>query len=151
MNPTHIKGANRVFNPPSDWDSATDGECASLPVLDTGRFFQSAWLPDPQEIACMQAGAPVVVTIWGRQFPPLAVGTGPKPGYVTMEAYEAAFAALRNLTFMCRTSGEVRNDAKIAEALELAEVVVGQIPSDARRRDGDPDVLKCAPPPGSIE
>jgi len=151
MNPTTIRNANRVMQPPRDWDESKNGPCAPLPVLYTGEFFQSAWLPDPQEIECMRAGAPVIVTIWGQQLPPHAVSTMPRPGYVTIEAYEAAFAALRNLVFMCRTASgtAIGGDAQLYKSVELAESVVGQIPADARRRDGDPDALKVNPPQGT--
>lgn len=152
MNPTRIPNANRIFTPPKDWDEARNGECSPLPVLDTGEFFQSAWVPDPVEIDCLKAGAPVVVTIWGRQLPPHSVSTMPKPGYVTEEAYRAAFAALRNLTFMCRTASGLalgaNADRQLLGSIELAESVVGEIPADAHREGGDPDMLKCEPPQG---
>lgn len=151
MEPTKIPGANRVLAPPPDWDPR-DGECSPLPVLFTGRFFQSAWQPSPQEIECMQAGAPVIVTIWGHSLPPHAVGTMPKPGYVPMEAYQAAALALRNLTFMCRTAKGLalgaNADPQLLGSLELAESVIGQIDPEASRERGDPDAERAAVPPG---
>jgi hypothetical protein len=151
MNPTTIPGANRVFQPPKDWDAERQGVCEPLPVLDTGEFFQAAWLPDGQELACLQAGAPVVVTIWGRSLPPHAVAVMPKPGYVTREAYDAAAAALRNLLFMCRTSREVTrgDDPALLASLTLAESVVGEVAPDARRKDGDAQAFTVQPPQGS--
>lgn len=150
MEPTKIPGANRVLAPPPDWDYATDGKCSPLPVLYTGRFFQSAWQPSPEEIDCMRAGAPVIVTIWGQGLPPHAVGTMPKPGYVPIEAYQQAVLALRNLTFMCRTAKGLalgaNADPQLLGSIELAEGVVGQIPSDASRASGDPDAQTAVPP-----
>lgn len=151
MNPTPIPGANRVFQPPRNWDVERQGPCDPLPVLDTGEYFQSAWTPESHELACLNAGAPVVVTIWGRALPPHSVGVMPKPGYVTREAYDAAAAALRNLLFMCRTSSQVTrgDDAQLLASLTLAESVVGEVAPDARRKDGDSEAFKVQPPQGS--
>lgn len=152
MNPTHIPNANRRLGPPRDWDEARNGPCEVLELLDTGEFFQSAWVPDSQEVACIQAGAPVVVTVWGRSHPPIAVAVMPKPGYVTMEAYQAVFATLRNLTFMCRTASGLslgaNADPQLLGSIELAESVVGQIRADASRRAGDPQMLEVPVPQG---
>lgn len=151
MNPTKIPGANRILNPPRDWDFEHNGPCDALEVLDTGKFFQSAWVPDSLELACINAGAPVVLTIWGRQLPPASVSVMPRPGFVTEEAYQAAALALRNLLFMCRTSSEVTrsDDAQLLRSLALAESVVGEIPADARREAGDPEAMKVEAPSGS--
>jgi hypothetical protein len=151
MNPTKIPGANRILNPPRDWDHERNGPCDPLPVLDSGEFFQSAWVPDSQELACLNAGAPVVLTIWGRNLPPANVAVMPKPGYVTLEAYQAAAMALRNLLFMCRTSRAITHgdDAQLIGSLALAESVVGEIPADARREKGDPEALTQQPPQGT--
>lgn len=151
MNPTKIPGANRILNPPRDWDVDRNGPCDALEVLDTGQFFQSAWVPDSQELACLNAGAPAVMTIWGRQLPPASISVMPKPGYVTEEAYQAAALALRNLTFMCRTSRVVTaaDDSQLLQSIALAESVIGEIPPDARRDKGDPEAFKTEPPQGS--
>lgn len=150
MNPTHIPNANRRLGPPRDWDEERNGPCEVLELLDTGEFFQSAWVPDSQEVACIQAGAPIVVTVWGRSHPPIAVAVMPKPGYVTVEAFQAAFSALRNLTFMCRTATGLalgtNADPQLLGSIELAESVVGQIPADANRRAGDPKMLEVPIP-----
>jgi len=151
VNPTTIPGANRVFQPPRDWDVERQGPCEPLPVLDSGEFFQSAWMPEPAELECMRAGAPVIITIWGRNLPPHGVNVMPKPGYVTREAYDAAAAALRNLLFMCRTSRDVThgNDPALLASLTLAESVVGEVAPDARRKDGDAQAFNVQPPQGS--
>jgi hypothetical protein len=151
MNPTRIPGANRILNPPIDWDYATNGPCDALEVLDSGQFFQSAWVPDSLEVACINAGAPIVLTIWGRMLPPASVSVMPRPGFVTEEAYQAAALALRNLLFMCRTSRAVTrsDDPQLLQSLTLAESVVGEIAPDARRDQGDPLAQKVDPPAGS--
>jgi hypothetical protein len=152
MNPTKIPGANRILHPPRDWDVERQGPCESLEVLDTGEFFQSAWVPDSQELACLNAGAPAIMTIWGRNLPPASISVMPKPGYVTRETYDAAAMALRNLLFICRTSRAVTHsdDAQLFASLAVAESVVGEIPPDAKRDKGDPQAFKTEPPPGSV-
>lgn len=147
MNPTHIPGANRVLGPPKDWDAERQGPCDPLPVLDTGEFFQSAWIPDPVEIDCMRAGAPVIVTIWGRALPPHSVGTMPKPGYVPADVYRACHIALRNLLFMVRTSRAQMDDAQLFGAAGIAEQVVGEIEPLAKRENGDKRAQDVRIPP----
>jgi hypothetical protein len=147
MNPTHIPGANRVLTAPRDWDAERNGPCDPLPVIDTGEFFQSAWIPDPVEIDCMQAGAPVIVTIWGRALPPHSVSTMPKPGYVPADAYRQAHLALRNLLFMVRTSRSVMEDAQLFGAAAIAERVVGEIDPLAKRDQGDKRAQEVPLPP----
>lgn len=151
MNPTKIPGANRILHAPKDWDESRKGPCESLEVLDTGEFFQSAWIPDSQELACLNAGAPAIMTIWGRHLPPASISVMPKPGYVTREAWDAVAMALRNLLFVCRTSRAVTQsgDTQLLASLTLAESVVGEIPADARRDKGDPQAFKTEPPQGS--
>jgi hypothetical protein len=108
-------------------------------------------VPDSLELACLNAGAPAVLTIWGRSLPPASISVMPKPGFVTLEAYQAAAMALRNLLFMCRTSRDVTrsDDTQLLASLTLAESVVGEIAPDARRDKGDPDAFKAEPPQGS--
>lgn len=137
MNPTHIPGANRVLVAPRDWDAERNGPCEALPVIDSGEFFQSAWIPDPLEVECMRAGAPCVVTIWGRGLPPHSVSVMPKPGFVPAESYQQAFLALRNLVFMCRTARGINEDTALIGSIAVAEKVVGEIKPDARRKEGD--------------
>jgi hypothetical protein len=156
MKPVDIPNANRRLGAPKDWDTARNGPCETLAMYDSGEFFQSAWLPDARELACLNEGAPAVLTVWGRMHPPVEVNVMPKPGYVTAEAFQALFAALRNLTFMCRTaSGSTLNgDLRLLASIELAESVVGEIPADARRDKGDADAFKVDVPqayPANVE
>lgn len=156
MKPVDIPNANRRLGAPKDWDTARNGPCETLAMYDSGDFFQSAWLPDARELACLNEGAPAVLTVWGRMHPPVEVNVMPKPGYVTAEAFQALFTALRNLTFMCRTaSGSTLNgDLKLLASIELAESVVGEIPADARRDKGDADAFKVDVPqayPANLE
>ncbi|UPU01130.1 hypothetical protein J4G48_0031895 [Bradyrhizobium barranii subsp. apii] len=41
---------------------------------------ETAWLPTPEEIAAIVAGAPVLLRILGNQHPPVLVYTGDIPG-----------------------------------------------------------------------
>lgn len=74
MNPGKMAGANRALTKPRDWDVAKQGECCTLPVLDTGIFMQSAWYPSPEELMLLNAGHPVVLQIWSRSHPPVSIG-----------------------------------------------------------------------------
>lgn len=73
MNPVDIPGSNKTFKAPRDWDEAKRGPCGDLKVIDTGETIQSAWQPEPQELAMLVRGAPVVLTVWGRGIPAVAV------------------------------------------------------------------------------
>lgn len=84
MNPGKIAGANHDFGKPKTWDDATQGECVTLPVLNTGTTLQSAWFPSAEELGAMNQGCPVVLTIWGRQHPVVAVGVAPTPDSAEM-------------------------------------------------------------------
>lgn len=72
MNPVEVPGANRWLGAPEDWNAeqrTQHGECATLPVLDTGALLQSAWMPEPEELAALNRGLPVLLTIYGRSHP----------------------------------------------------------------------------------
>lgn len=40
---------------------------------------QTAWFPTPDELAAINAGAPIVLTVLGRGHPPVMLSTGDKP------------------------------------------------------------------------
>lgn len=63
-----IEGANVILR--GDGNAVGD-----LPAVRTedGRFV-SAWLPTPAELAALNAGAPVYLSIWGNNHPPVYVG-----------------------------------------------------------------------------
>lgn len=63
-----IEGANCIMR-------GNGADVADLCVLRTedGRFV-SAWLPTPEELAALNAGAPVYLSIWGSSHPPVYVG-----------------------------------------------------------------------------
>lgn len=87
-----IQGATRVLGAPVNWDEAADGPCFGLPILDIpaapptgpdqpGNAAQmaSAWEPTPEELAALNAGAPVILFVIGGVHPPVYVGVGEAP------------------------------------------------------------------------
>ena len=64
----HIEGANCIMR-------GNGEDVGDLPVVRTqdGQFV-SAWLPTPDELAALNAGAPVYLFIWGEGHPPVYVG-----------------------------------------------------------------------------
>jgi hypothetical protein len=85
-----IIGATRDLGAPKGWDPATQGRCLSLPVRDeidaAGHRMSSAWLPTPEELAAIAAGAPIHLTIFAGAHPPVMLSVGDPPeavsGYV---------------------------------------------------------------------
>lgn len=74
MIPRRIFGANRLFGPPRDWDEQQSGPCTRLHVRinpDAGTC-ASAWEPTPEELAALNAGGSIVLTIHGGQ-PPVSL------------------------------------------------------------------------------
>lgn len=77
MTPTKITDATHVFRAPPGWDVETYGECSDLQVRKlTGDICQSAWRPSKEELAILNAGGTVILSIWGGQ-PPVAIGVEP--------------------------------------------------------------------------
>jgi len=63
----HIEGANCIMR-------GNGEDVGDLPVIRTDTGFISAWLPTPDELAALNAGAPVYLFIWGEGHPPVYVG-----------------------------------------------------------------------------
>lgn len=91
MYPTKIVGSNMTFRPPQSWDAKANGECVDLPVvidpppgtkLAAGQMVDitSAWVPTPEELAQLNAGHAVQLTVYGTVHPPVHLG-------VTLEQY----------------------------------------------------------------
>jgi hypothetical protein len=84
MIPGRIAGATRVLGAPKDWNEERDGPCAGLPILDLpaalgGNFMFSAWLPTPDELAAIAAGASIIVGIAGFSHPVISLGVSATP------------------------------------------------------------------------
>lgn len=75
MNPVQFKGQTRLLGAPA---GTPPGECESLPIKLTalpgttyGGHIQSYWKPDSGELAALNAGAHVRLTIHGGAHPPV--------------------------------------------------------------------------------
>lgn len=80
MRPGVIQGFTHVFNKPADM---SDEECFALHVR-AGGFngldsLTSAWFPTPAEMAALNSGAPVLLTIIGGGHPPVYLSVGENP------------------------------------------------------------------------
>lgn len=81
MHVGHVKGATRVIGKSQGY--------YGLPVRDelennsvTGPdtpVMVTAWMPTPDELAALNAGAPIHVRIYGRQHPPIMLSIGNIP------------------------------------------------------------------------
>ena len=83
MIPGRIQDATRVLGAPPSWDQQTELPCGALPVremiVDRMPCLVSAWLPTEEEMAAIAAGAPVVLHIFSRLHPVVAIGVGQPP------------------------------------------------------------------------
>lgn len=83
MIPGHITNHTLVLAPPGDWDPLTEPGCGRLPirieVTTAGPLLRSAWLPTPEELARLNAGAPVLLGILGGMHPPVSLDVGDPP------------------------------------------------------------------------
>ncbi len=74
-----IRGATRVLGKPAKWDETNpDQDCSALAIVDIspeqgGPQMVSAWFPTPDEMALLQAGQPVYLSIFGTVHPPVAL------------------------------------------------------------------------------
>lgn len=83
MIPAMIGGATRRLGAPADWDKQRDGHCGGLAVRDerttAGPGMTSAWQPTPEELARLNAGASVHLTVLGMVHPPVSMSVGLAP------------------------------------------------------------------------
>ena len=49
-------------------------EVGNIRAIRTDYGFITAWIPTPDELAALNAGAPVYLTVWGNGHPPVYVG-----------------------------------------------------------------------------
>lgn len=83
MLPGRPVNTTRVLGAPVEWDKDRDGSCSSLAIADVetqaGNAMESAWLPLPDELERLIAGAVVKVGLLGRVHPPIYVSVGEVP------------------------------------------------------------------------
>ena len=82
MIPARHPHASRYLGKPADW-TPEDGSCGHLAIADLEieghAIMQSIWEPSPAELAELNAGGFVVLTVWGRGHPPVHVGSWARP------------------------------------------------------------------------
>ena len=70
MIPKRISGTTNYMGAPKGWEPEKDGNCIHLAVrVVEGNIFQSAWEPSPDELAALNAGGSIVLSIVGGQPP----------------------------------------------------------------------------------
>lgn len=78
-----ISNATRKLGAPRDWNEKAHGPCGTLPIRDeltaAGWGMTSAWLPTPEELEQLVAGAPIYLTVIGEVHPPVAMAVGSAP------------------------------------------------------------------------
>lgn len=83
MHVGRIIGATRNLGAPRGWEKDKHGICGGLPIRDelttAGPGMTSAWLPTPEEITQIQAGAPIYLTVLGSVHPPVSMQVGVAP------------------------------------------------------------------------
>lgn len=77
-----IDGFTRQLGKPPDWPE--DKPCQSLAIRDTTStegdpVMGSAWIPTPEELERLKAGAHIHLWIWGTGHPPVALTVGEVP------------------------------------------------------------------------
>lgn len=77
MNPTQHKTSNRVLGAPVGWDQK-DVPCGAIAIRDgvegTLRTVTTHWRPSAEELALLNAGGLVTLTVPGISMPPAAIG-----------------------------------------------------------------------------
>ncbi len=79
--PTHhkISGCTRSIGKPAGWDEALDGPCGTLHVRDqiditSGiNFMQSLWKPTRDELAVLNGGGMILLSIAGAVHPVMSM------------------------------------------------------------------------------
>ena len=75
-----ISRSNNVLVKPKNWDDQSMGRCFDLHTRGTIQQgvpqSESAWLPTEAELAALNRGMPIILTILGRQHPPVMVSVG---------------------------------------------------------------------------
>lgn len=79
-----VQGATRYLGAPAGWEPEKDGHCAHLAIRDEPHSpgvnrMTSAWLPTPDELSRIAAGAPIYLVILGVSHPPVALMVGDPP------------------------------------------------------------------------
>ena len=78
----HIEGATRVIGKSQGYLGlpVRDGTVNCTVGGEGTPTMTTAWHPTPAELAALNAGAAVHVTLLGQSHPPIILGVGPAPG-----------------------------------------------------------------------
>ena len=79
MIPGRIANATRVLGAPEGWDPEKDGDCGGLAIADVDGVMISAWMPLPDELEKLAAGAPIYLQVVGTGHPPVMLFVGEPP------------------------------------------------------------------------
>lgn len=92
-----IPGFTREIGKPKNWDEATQGPCASLPVrdviVDGQPFMLSAWKPTAAELELLNKGLGIYLGVSGFNSPVLFMGIGDAPDYEENKLLKAVIAS----------------------------------------------------------
>lgn len=84
MIPTKFSGVTQYLGAPPGWDHDGDlGECMPLPIKRDEHGLTSMWVPDADELAALNAGAAVQLTIMANAHPVVSVGVSQQSGTST--------------------------------------------------------------------
>ena len=84
MIPTKFPGVTQYLGAPPGWDHDSDlGECMPLPIMRDENGLTSMWVPDSDELAALNAGAAVQLTIMAPVHPVVSVQVGAVPSTAT--------------------------------------------------------------------
>jgi hypothetical protein len=70
MRPIDFDGTNRVLRKPPGW---TEEQCVDLHVRAERGTCSSRWVPTPEELAVLQRGGAIELTVAGDTHPPVAL------------------------------------------------------------------------------
>lgn len=80
MIPTRFPGVTNYLGAPAGWDpDGALGVCDPLPIMRTDDGLVSMWVPDRDELAALNAGAAVQLTIMAHAHPVVSVGVSKRP------------------------------------------------------------------------
>ena len=80
MIPARVEGCTRALGAPPGWTPETSGDCGCLRIRDEMNgdlpVMVSAWEPTPAELAVLNAGGKVYLSVVGTGHPPVWIWAG---------------------------------------------------------------------------
>lgn len=91
-----IAGATHTLGKPRNWDDDEHGNCLSLPIraeeINGLPCLTSSWQPTPEELAQLNAGAPIYLRIIATSHPPVMLEVGPAPRPIERQCFAETHA-----------------------------------------------------------